>query len=183
MNTVDALTPIQITMVTDLLQRRHKQIYTDVFRCGLQMSLRISDLLSLKFSSLDIAARSLTLTEAKTGKIKHVRLNNTALDIIQRRRIDNPAHVYLFQTDSNRSKGVHISRESVSKVFADVAVTLGLAFNTHSMRKSRGMAMYNDGVPIEKIAQVLNHSNTSSTLRYLGITRESMLQTFDDYEL
>jgi hypothetical protein len=38
-------------------------------------------------------------------------------------------------------------------------------------------------VPIEKIAKVLNHSNTSSTLRYLGITQEQVLQTFDDYEL
>jgi hypothetical protein len=45
------------------------------------------------------------------------------------------------------------------------------------------MAMYSDGVPIEKIAKVLNHSNTSSTLRYLGITQEQVLQTFDDYEL
>ncbi len=32
------------------------------------------------------------------------------------------------------------------------------------------MAMYQDGVPIEKIAKVLNHSNTTSTLRYLGIS-------------
>jgi site-specific recombinase XerD len=48
------------------------------------------------------------------------------------------------------------------------------------MRKSRGMAMFNDGVPIEKIAHVLNHSNTSSTLRYLGITREAVLQTYDE---
>ena len=42
---------------------------------------------------------------------------------------------------------------------------LGLTINTHSMRKSRGMAMFNDGVSIEKIAQVLNHSNTTSTMR------------------
>lgn len=28
------------------------------------------------------------------------------------------------------------------------------------MRKSRGMSMYKDGVPVEKIAKVLNHSNT-----------------------
>jgi hypothetical protein len=30
------------------------------------------------------------------------------------------------------------------------------------MRKSRGMAMYKDGVPVEKIAKVLNHSNTNT---------------------
>ena len=51
------------------------------------------------------------------------------------------------------------------------------------MRKSRGMAMYKDGVPIGKIAKVLNHYNTTSTLRYLGITQAEVLQTYDDYEL
>ena len=34
------------------------------------------------------------------------------------------------------------------------------------MRKTRGMAMFNDGV-----FQVLNHSNTTSTMHYLGITQ------------
>jgi hypothetical protein len=38
-------------------------------------------------------------------------------------------------------------------------------------------------VPVEKIAKVLNHSNTSSTLRYLGITTQEILKTYDDYEL
>ena len=51
------------------------------------------------------------------------------------------------------------------------------------MRKSRGMAMFSDGVPIEKIARVLNHSNTTSTLRYLGIIKEEVLRTYDEYEL
>ena len=43
--------------------------------------------------------------------------------------------------------------------------------------------MFNDGVSIEKIAQVLNHSNTSSTMRYLGITQAAIMRTYDDYEL
>ena len=45
------------------------------------------------------------------------------------------------------------------------------------------MAMYRDGVPMEKIDKVLNHSNTTSTLSYLGIAQAEVLQTYDDYEL
>ena len=51
------------------------------------------------------------------------------------------------------------------------------------MRKTRGIGMFNDGVSIEKIAQVLNHSNTTSTMRYLGITQAAIMRTYDDYEL
>ena len=89
----------------------------------------------------------------------------------------------MFQVQRNRAKDKPISRVSVSRVFKDAGELVGLRINTHSMRKSRGMAMYKDGVPIEKIAKVLNHSNTTSTLRYLGITQEEVLQTYDDYEL
>ena len=49
------------------------------------------------------------------------------------------------------------------------------------------MAMYKDGVTVEKIAKVLNHSNTTWTLRYLGITQEEVLKlmmtkSFDNME-
>ncbi len=106
-----------------------------------------------------------------------------AIAIIARRKQDQAADTWLFQVNSNRAKNKAISRASVSRVFKEAGDILGLSINTHSMRKSRGMAMYADGVPIEKIAKVLNHSNTTSTLRYLGITQEQVLQTFDDYEL
>jgi len=103
--------------------------------------------------------------------------------VIIRRQQENPGDTWLFQVHSNRAKDKPVSRVSVSRVFKDAGELLGLTINTHSMRKSRGMAMYKDGVPVEKIAKVLNHSNTTSTLRYLGITQEEVLKTYDDYEL
>jgi hypothetical protein len=51
------------------------------------------------------------------------------------------------------------------------------------MRKSRGKAMYDAGVPIEKISKVLNHADTGVTLRYLGITHADVMQTYDDFPL
>ena len=146
-------------------------------------ALRISDLLTLKYADLNLDERSLKLTEVKTGKLKTIRLNSAAILVIVRRQQENPADTWLFQVHSNRAKDKPVSRVSVSRVFKDAGELLGLTINTHSMRKSRGMAMYKDGVPVEKIAKVLNHSNTTSTLRYLGITQEEVLKTYDDYEL
>ena len=51
------------------------------------------------------------------------------------------------------------------------------------MRKTRGYAMYTYLVPIEDICKVLKHSNTSVTLRYIGIEKRDILQTYDDYVL
>jgi integrase len=174
MNIVNAADKEQIALVHALLNSKFGEIYADIWKVGVNLSLRISDLLSLKYTDFNLHDRTLNLT---------IRLNQTAIDIITKRRKDHPSDVWLFQVHCNRAKNKPISRISVSRVFKDAGDMLNLTINTHSMRKSRGMAMFNDGVAIEKIAQVLNHSNTTSTLRYLGITREEIMRTYDDYEL
>jgi integrase len=183
MNIVDAADKQQIALVHALLHSKFGEIYADIWKVGVNLSLRISDLLNLKYTDFNLHDRTLNLTESKTGKAKSIRLNQTAIDIITKRRKDHPSDVWLFQVHCNRAKNKPISRISVSRVFKDAGDMLNLTINTHSMRKSRGMAMFNDGVAIEKIAHVLNHSNTTSTLRYLGITREEIMKTYDDYEL
>ncbi|TRZ67793.1 MAG: integrase [Comamonadaceae bacterium] len=183
MKTVDAVSKHEIDMVKTVLENKYGQLYSDIWKVGVNVSLRIGDLLSLKYEQLNLTDRSLVLVEAKTGKHKNIRLNSTAVDIINRRRRENPDDEWLFQVHCNRAKGKPVSRTSVSRVFKEAGDRLGLTISTHSMRKSRGMALYNDGVAIEKIAKVLNHSNTSSTLRYLGITNKEILATYDQYEL
>jgi len=183
MNVVDAIRPEEIGMVTKLLLKRHGPLYADIWKVGLNLSLRISDLLALRYDQLDTTSREVHLVEQKTGKAKALRLNPVALEIIQRRRQAYPSDTWLFQVHCNRARNKPISRNAVSRALKDVGDTLGLNLNTHSMRKSRGKALYDAGVPIEKIAKVLNHADTGVTLRYLGITQAAVMQTYDDFVL
>lgn len=183
MNLVNAIGKNEIAVIHSLLEKNNGRIYADVWKFGVNAGLRISDLLKLKFSDCDLNNRIVRLVEDKTGKTKELRLNDAAIEIINRRHQENPADVWLFQVHSRRANDKPISRETVSRAFKEAGDRLGLNVGTHSMRKSRGKAMHDDGVPIEKIAKVLNHSSTTSTLRYLGIEREDVLKTYDDYQL
>ncbi|MGZ4958458.1 MAG: tyrosine-type recombinase/integrase [Methylomonas sp.] len=183
MSTVNAVSKTEVDMVHVLLSRQYGQIYADIWKVGVNVPLRISELLGVKFDDLDFGDRYLHLTEKKTGEKKSIRLNAVAIEIITRRRKENPDHRWLFQVDTNRAKHKPISRFSVSWAFKGAGDNLGLSINTHSMRKSRGKAMFDAGVPVEKIAKILNHSYTTLTLRYLGIDRHGALQTYDDFEL
>ncbi len=183
MHTVDGVGKLEVDMLHALLLKKYPPIYADIWKIGVNLSLRIGDLLQIKYTDLDLTERAFKLTETKTGKTKQIRLNSSALAVIMRRRQTYPNDLWLFQVHSNRAKDKAISRVSVGRVFNEAGQILGLNINTHSMRKSRGKVLYDHQVPIEKIAKVLNHSNTSSTLRYLGITREEVLKTYDDYEL
>jgi integrase len=183
MNVVNAVDKEQINLIHSLLNNKFGGIYGDIWKIGVNLSLRIGDLLKLKYSDFNLHDRTLKLNESKTGKAKEIRLNKNVIDIIVRRKREQPSDVWLFQVHSNRAKDKAISRISVSRAFKEAGDMLNLNINTHSMRKTRGCAMFNDGMSIEKIARVLNHSNTSSTLRYLGISKEEVLQTYDDYQL
>lgn len=183
MNIVDAANKTEIAMISEVLKKRYSQIYGDIWKVGLNLSLRVGDLLGLKYSDFDLEHRTLTLIEEKTGKPKFIRLNTAAIEVIAKRMTDFPDDIWLFQVHSNRAKGKPISRCSVSRAFKEAGDWLGLNINTHTMRKSRGKAMYDDKVPIEMIAKVLNHSNIHETMRYLGITKENIMQTYDDYVL
>ncbi len=186
MNSVDAVrSKDQISAVESVLRHKFGEIYSDIWKIGLNLSLRISDLLSLTYDQIDLKTRVCATTEAKTGKKRVIRLNGTAIRLIEKRKREFPADKYLFQVRSNRTKGLiqPISRISVSRAFKSTGDSLGLRINTHSMRKSRGFAMFSDGVPIEKISKVLNHSSPAVTMAYLGITHEEVLRTYDEYEL
>ena len=184
MKSVDAVkTRDEINSITHLLKKVGGQLYSDVWKVGINLGLRISDLLSLKYSDLDLENRTLRLKEQKTGKNKEIRLNNTVVEIVERRRNELQKDEWLFQVHSNRKKNSPISRYSVSKKFQEVGEIVGIQLGTHSMRKSRGWSMYSDGVPIEMISEVLNHSCPSVTMRYLGITKEEVLETYETYEL
>jgi len=183
MNIVEAVNKTEIAMISEVLKKRYSPIYSDIWKVGLNLSLRVSDLLSLKYADFNLTNRTLELIEAKTGKPKFIRLNTAAIEIIARRMTDFPNDIWLFQVHSNRANNRPISRVSVSRTFKEAGDWLGLTINTHTMRKSRGKAMYDDQVPIEMICKVLNHSNTHETMRYLGITKENIMQTYDDYVL
>ena len=89
-----------IQLISHLLKIRHSQQMADIWDVGINIALRISDLLSIKFS--DIKADKLTIRESKTGKVAQIILNPKSLEIILRIQKENPQHIYLFQSYRNQ---------------------------------------------------------------------------------
>lgn len=191
MNTVDAVkTQEQRTQVEAQL-REAGQVYFDIWKLGLNTALRISDLLALTMADvkgLDADEPILELEEQKTGKHRRIVINRPALQVMQRRLADNPKHKYLFQSESvklARGKKQPINRRSVARVFEKVGkrVAPKVQLSTHSMRKTRGFAMYEAGKSIESICKVLNHSSPAVTMAYIGIDQRDIDQSYVEFEL
>ena len=191
MNQVEAVkTPEQRTQVeAQLLQAG--QIYHDLWKLGINTALRISDLLALTMAdvvALDLEAPALNIIEIKTGKARKIVINAPALAILQRRLADYPTHHYLFQSQAvniDRRKKQPITRRSVGRVFEKVGQKIApkVRLGTHSMRKTRGFAMFEAGRSIESICKVLNHSSPAVTMRYIGIDQRDIDQSYVEFEL
>ncbi|MCJ8293591.1 MAG: tyrosine-type recombinase/integrase [Colwellia sp.] len=185
MNEVNAVTnKAQLEMIPVLLEKHYGQQSADIWSFGVQVALRISDLLSIEMT--DIAGDILKITESKTGKVQDIKLNFKAMEILNRVKTDYPNSVYLFQSrTSNRVKGKvkALGRSTISASFKAIGEMIGLAIGTHSMRKTRGYHVYQATKDIAFVMHMLNHSSAAVTLRYIGITREDQHQSYLDIVL
>lgn len=170
-----------------LLKHNENRAYADMWQLGVNVALRITDLLSITYDDVQRNRDGrlvLTVREGKTGKTRTITLNKTAEEVYNRRRADRPSDVYLFQSDSKRNAVPKpIQRNAAYKAFSEVGDIIGVKLGTHSMRKTRGWVMHSAGVPIELIARVLNHSTPAITMRYLGLDAQAEQQSYDDFEL
>ena len=167
------------------LEIRCSKQMSDIWNIGLNLALRISDLLSIKFS--DIQDDRLVIKESKTGKQANIKLNSKVIKHIRRIQQEHPMHIYLFQSYRNQqainSMPKPLSRRSVTKAFALVGEELKLKLGTHSMRKTRGYHLYKQTKDIGRVMKMLRHSSEGVTLRYIGITQDNIDKDFVELEI
>jgi integrase len=183
MNEVEAVkSKDDIQTINSLLRKHGGEIYSEIWSLGINTALRISDLLAIKMENL--TSDALTLKESKTGKTRHITLNRPAQEVIRRRQQSYPSDTYLFQAKANRAaSNKPIDRSTVARKFKEIGEIVKIPLGTHSMRKTRGYQMYRAGMQVEKICKVLNHSTPAVTLRYIGIEKQDIQDTYTDFEL
>jgi integrase len=174
-----------VKLISYLLERQFSQQLADVWNIGLNLALRISDLLSIKFS--DIQGDRLLIKESKTGKLANIKLNQKTLERVNQIHRDHPSHVYLFQSYRNqRAKNIQpapLSRRYVCRAFSMIGDEVKLALGTHSMRKTRGYLLYQQTKDIGRVMKMLRHSAEKTTLRYIGIEQDDIDKDFIELEI
>ena len=146
-----------------------------LFIIGINTTLRISDILSLKYS--DIQGDYIILKEKKTGKSKRIRINSAIKSVLPSRAYNSEE--WLFP--SRKGSGP-ISRVQAWRILKDAAdrAALNIDIGTHSMRKTAAYHAYKNGTDISLLMRVLNHSSQRETLRYIGIESEQIDDVYLD---
>ena len=183
MNTVQPIRDKKkISAMKTLLKAKNEKYYL-MFRIGVNVGLRVSDILTLKVG--DVRAKDhVTICEKKTGKAKRFLVPATlqkeiALYIKENNMSDEE---YLIQSRKGNNKP--ITRIQAYRVLNEVAEQIGIdEVGTHTMRKTFGYHHYKQNKDVAILQDIFNHSAPSITLRYIGITDDIKDDTLKDFNL
>lgn len=165
-----------------------------LFVVGINLGLRVSDLLTLRFCHFidDSFAfrRTFPIIEKKTRntrkvtKNRYLTINDAVMDAITLYLTHRPAKLddYLFRSESNNGAAINkpMSSFSVERILKGIGGDLGLGIHlaTHTLRKTFGyhqMAMGgNDPRRLLLLQKIFGHSTSTQTLDYIGITIEEI---------
>ncbi|MBA7564000.1 site-specific integrase [Candidatus Atribacteria bacterium 1244-E10-H5-B2] len=152
-----------------------------LFVAGVNLALRISDLLSLRVKDIIDKQGNIKefihLKERKTKRQVKIKLNDTVKEalnyFLDKARITDPEQ-YLFKSErGNRALDRVRSWGLIQKWIKEVGLE-GERYGTHTLRKTWGYQARMQGVSIEKINEKLGHKSVIVTKRYIGINQEEI---------
>ena len=134
------------------------------------LGIRISDILQLRYNDIikDGERYRLDIVEIKTDKTRTFTVPEEIREFIDQYRIKNKM--------SKEQKLFDLSERQIQKHLKAVCDYLGLdGISTHSFRKYFATQIYiNNDYNIELVRQLLQHSSTSVTQRYIGIQQKQI---------
>jgi len=157
---------------------------------GVFTGLRISDLLTLKYSDL-IGNDVLRITEKKTKKVRSIKINKDLKDIIERivskmkvTELNTLIFLNRFGTKSIDKSYVNVR---LKEIFSRYRIKVGGNISTHTFRKTLGrrvMEVNNySNESLVLLMELFGHSSMSITKRYLGIREQEIHDVYDSLTL
>lgn len=190
-NTATAAEPIKdraiIEGIKTILNTKKTRKYYALFCTGLNVSLRISDLLNLRV--LDVQSGYVHTKETKTGKSKQFPINDSLMAVLNNyiKEVNLKEDDFLFFSNRkdklknikpmDQSQAYRKLKEVVEKLYPEIH------FSTHVLRKTCGYWLYKSTKDITLVMHALNHSSVAVTMRYIGLTQECVDNAFNGLNL
>lgn len=188
MRSVDPIRdPKKISTMKNYLKGKNERDHA-LFTVGINVALRISDLLNLTWGDVMDGKRfkPINIKEGKTRKARSIKLNKAAqkaLEGLLEGLGPFGMEDYIFK--SREGVNSPITRQQALNVLKDAARAVGVQENvgTHTLRKTWGYHAWKKGFSPALIMETLNHSNLSITKRYLGIRQDEINDLYNSLNI
>jgi len=130
---------------------------------ALNTGMRRGELFGLEWRSVNLAGKFLTVEagNAKSGKTRHLPLNNEAMDVLRRWKKQHGGSGLVFPSAS----GARFN--NINKAWAGIITAAKLPdFNFHDLRHDFASKLVMAGVDLNTVRALLGHADIKMTLRY-----------------
>jgi Site-specific recombinase XerD len=143
---------------------KHKVILALLYSC----SLRVSELINLKWSDIDRARMVINIHQAKGKKDRQVRLNNQLIQLLETYYRQYRSKEFVL----NGQSSPQYTQSSVLQVIKQLAVkaVLSKRVYTHLVRHCSATHLLESGVDLNLIQRILGHSSVKTTAIYCHIS-------------
>jgi integrase len=149
-----------------------------MYAMGIYIGLRISDILLLRVR--DVKKQTIRIREQKTGKEKVIPVNKFLRKLIDEYVADMKDYEFLFRSPK-KNTNKPITRQQAYNILSDAARNFGIeqGIGTHTMRKTFGYHYYQKTHDIASLMEIYNHDREEVTLRYIGITQDTISNIYN----
>ena len=163
------LTPAEIDKLILAAKKvgRHGLRDSTMILVAYRHGLRVSELVSLRWSQVDLKQGLLHVIRCKNGISSSHPLFGPELRALRQLKRDYPETDYVFMTE----RKAPITTDTFRKIIARAGeeANLELSVHPHMLRHSTGFKLANDGQDTRSIQHYLGHKNIQHTVRYTEI--------------
>lgn len=164
------LTPQEIDTLICIAKKtgRYGQRDASMILITYRHGLRVSELVSLKWSQIDLKQGLLHISRLKNGISGTHPLFGPELRALRALKRDYPDTDYVFMSE----RKTPITDSTFRKILARAGklAKFDLSVHPHMLRHSTGFKLVNDGHDIRSIQHYLGHKNIQHTVRYTEIS-------------
>jgi len=164
------LTPNEIEKLLDASKQvgRYGSRDAAMILMAYRHGLRVSELVALKWSQIDLKQGLLHVNRLKNGITSTHPLFGPELRALRVVRRDYPDSEYVFMTERKSPITDSTFRKIVAR--AGKLAKLGMPIHPHMLRHSTGFKLANDGQDTRSIQHYLGHKNIQHTVRYTELS-------------
>lgn len=153
---------------------------------GVFTALRISDLLTLKYSDI-LDKEILTITEHKTNKIRSIKLNADLLALFNRiypqLNVKDPNQLIFLNRFGTKAIDKSYVNVKLKEIFCTYKIKLNGNISSHTFRKTLGRRIMQQNDYSNQflilLSELFGHSSVGITRKYLGIQEKEIHSLYD----
>jgi site-specific recombinase XerD len=163
-----------------IVQNTKSKDLQDIFLTGFHTGMRLSEIINLKWSAINLKERTIIVQNnetftTKSKKERAIPINDTLYRVINN-RIPKVLNINLDEYVFSKYPGVPYLKDYVSKNFKKVIRELGMSekIRFHSLRHSFASNLVQAEVSLYVVKEILGHEDLSTTQIYSHLQKDNL---------